>query len=378
MSDHQHNSMAALNRLPPDLIEAILHFLPVKSLGRFKSVSKRWYSLISSQEFIKTHIRNLIKNYPNPNPTHLILDHLDGYSTSTSTYSVDIKQLNAQPTPATLIAKRLIFQEPLFEILGSCNGLLLANDKYHNLYLVNPLTRKSLIVPDFDPSMDNSWNMYPTDETTNKFGYDSSTDDYKVISIPYNGVPDSDPDTKFARMYSLRNNSWHMLPIFSYERDIYGPGVLLNNNLHWFVDSRHSTTTTIAAFNLASEEFHEIEFPDSVNRAITSKLCALGGKLVVIVRRGEFDYESWVMKEYGVLNSWTKLCVINNDTDYDYEFFSQVSNRDILLGNNWKNEIDIYNMDERRCTSVTVEGCPERFTVSGTYVESLESVERFR
>ncbi|XP_071717222.1 F-box/kelch-repeat protein At3g06240-like [Rutidosis leptorrhynchoides] len=359
MSDST-NSTSALYLLPPDLIEAILPFLPPKSLGRFKSVSKRWYSLISSPEFIKTHIRNYTKNNPNPNPTHLILDEVDGFSN----FLVNIKQLNTQPTPETLFAKRLNFEEPLTTIIGSCNGLLFATDKNQNLYFVNPTTRKSLKVP--------------AGERTNgiyRFGYDSSTDDYKVISIPYNVVSDS---TKVVRVYSLRNNSWNVLPNFSYKYDYHGPGVLLNNNLHWIVRGRH-LTMAIAAFSLADEKLHEIEFPDSASyvQGRCTKLFALGDKLVV-VGVGSHIIELWVMEEYGVTKSWTKLFVCNKDINLDYECFAQVSNWDIMLGNNESNEIVIYNMEERRCKSVTVEGCPEEFMVYGTYAESLESPERFR
>ncbi|XP_071731225.1 F-box/kelch-repeat protein At3g06240-like [Rutidosis leptorrhynchoides] len=359
MSD-SNNPNSALNHLPQDLFEAILHLLPFKSIGSLKSVSKRWCSMISSPQFIKTHIRNFIKNNPNPNPTHLILDEEAG----DIIYSVDIKQLNTQPTPATLIAKRLNLQELLFEILGSCNGLLLTNDIHHNLYLVNPTTRKTLKVP-VGKSIDGTY----------RFGYDSSTDDYKVISISRLSISDSDPDTKFVRVYSLRNNSWNVLPNVSYKHDYYGLGVLLNNNLHWVVKSSRRSTMTIAAFSLASEEFHEIEFPDSVNYMFSS-LCALGGKLVAVLQCDEFVSELWVMEEYGVPMSWKKLCTL--DMDLNDEFFAQVSNRDILLGNNYANEIVMYNTDERRSTRVTIEGCRERFRVFATYVESLESPERFR
>ncbi|XP_071727940.1 F-box/kelch-repeat protein At3g06240-like [Rutidosis leptorrhynchoides] len=371
MSDPQHNSICALNLLPQDLIEAILPFLPPKSLGRFKSVSKPWYSLISSPKFIKTHIHNYTKNNPNPNPSHMILDLGD------SIYSIDIKQLNIQPTPATLTAKRLNFQEPLYDILGSCNGLLLAKDINHNLCFVNPAT-KNIIKVQGGFSIDQIY----------RFGYDSSTDDYKVISISRLGVSDSDIYTKFVRVYSLRNDLWNMLPNFSYEHDYLGPGVLLNHNLHWLISSIRSTMT-IACCSLASEEIHEIELPNYVYHVegMYTQLFALGGKLAAIFCVGLHVNELWVMEEYVVSNSWTKLCIIDNNMDQCYEFFAQVSNRYILLGSNESNEIVmndeedeiyIYDMDERRCTSVRVEGCPDEFVVCGTYAESLESPERFR
>ncbi|XP_071738997.1 F-box/kelch-repeat protein At3g06240-like, partial [Rutidosis leptorrhynchoides] len=256
MSD-PHDPMCALNRLPPDLIEAILLFLPPKSLGRFKSVSKRWYSLISSHRFIKIHIQKFSKNNPNSEPTNLILLSRD------FTHSISLKQPLNFHTPATVTAKHLKFLDQWVDILGSCNGLVLGSDIHDNLCFVNPTTRKTLKV-----SGGETFGTYG-------FGYDSSTDDYKVIFIPVK--------FKFARVYSFRRHSWNMLPNFPYQQDDYfckrGQGVLLNNNLYWLVIRSYSKMTIIA-FNLANEEFHEIELPDSFR---CSQIFAVDGKLAAVV-----------------------------------------------------------------------------------------------
>ncbi|XP_071728344.1 F-box/kelch-repeat protein At3g06240-like [Rutidosis leptorrhynchoides] len=364
--------MYALIHLPPDLIDAILPFLPPKSLGRFKSVSKRWYSLISSPNFIKTHTQMFNKKNPNPDPTHLILlPNVGDYSF----YSLDIKQINTQTTPATVTAKRLKLQKPCYWILGSCNVLVLAYGRPRNIYLVNPTTNETLKVPG------GRYNY------TYGFGYDSSTDDYKVISIPFKGVQNSDPDTKFVRVYSLRNNSWKKFPNPPNQLHDYcspHPGLLLNKNLHWIVGGG-CLRITIASFSLADEEFHIIESPDFVNRVEKSwsRLFALGEKLAAVIcfwlHDCGFVNELWVMEEYGVPKSWMKLCNIEYDNDQrGCEFYAKVNNQDIWVGNRDVGEICIYNTNERRYTSVTVKGCCEDFIVYGTYVESLESLERFR
>ncbi|XP_071728083.1 F-box/kelch-repeat protein At3g06240-like [Rutidosis leptorrhynchoides] len=138
---------------------------------------------------------------------------------------------------------------------------------------------------------------------------------------------------------------------------------------------------TIAAFSLDIDKFREIGLPDSFNYDVDkfSRVFALGGKLVAILCDDLLSvcYELWVMEDYGVPKSWTKLCIFQNHIDLWSMFIAQVSNRDILLGNSHANQMLIYNMDERRCTSVTVEEC-EEVLVYGTYVESLESLKRFR
>ncbi|XP_071731213.1 F-box/kelch-repeat protein At3g06240-like isoform X2 [Rutidosis leptorrhynchoides] len=294
-------------------------------------------------------------------------------------YSVGLKQLNTQISPVMVAAKRLNFlHEPWLLILGSCNGLLLAYDIHENLYLINPTTRKSLKVPDSGEDRISLTHGYG-------FGYDSSKDDYKVISISSKSVLDSDLNCSSVLVYSLRNNSWNKLPNMPYllldHYDPY-PGILLNDYLHWVTRPRHSPLT-IVAFSLADEKFHEIELPDLVNFdiAFSFQLYAFGGKLFIVlcyeVPYPEFHYELWVMEEYGVPKSWKKLCVFQNDIDLTNEFIGQVSNWDILSGNYKADAIRIYNMDERRCASVKIEGCPEGPMVYGTYVETLESLERF-
>ncbi|XP_071738613.1 F-box protein CPR1-like [Rutidosis leptorrhynchoides] len=302
------------------------------------------------------------KNNRNPDPTHLIL--LSYVIGDDSLYLLDIEQLNTQTTPSNLIARPLNLQKPCFDILGSCNGLVLANDRFRDLYVVNPTTEKTL-----KHLVGKHW------DTTYGFGYDSSTDDYKIISVPIN------PVTKFVSMYSLRNNSWRNIPNPPNQlRDHCSPhpGVLLNNNLHFIVHS--GLRISIVAFSLVDEKFRVTEFPDYVNRV--GGMFALGEKIAVFIyawrHRHKSIKEFWVMEEYGVTKSWTKLCIIENDNVPDYEFYAKVSSRDILLRSSNVGEISLYNMDERRITSVKVEGCPKDFLVYGTNVESLESLERFR
>ncbi|KAL5769479.1 hypothetical protein ACOSP7_013633 [Xanthoceras sorbifolium] len=55
-------------KLPEDIIIEILSILPVKSLIRFRCVSKSWYALVRSSSFISEHLKN------NHN-IHLIVEH---------------------------------------------------------------------------------------------------------------------------------------------------------------------------------------------------------------------------------------------------------------------------------------------------------------
>ncbi|KAK8633768.1 hypothetical protein V6N13_014606 [Hibiscus sabdariffa] len=73
--------------VPGDLIVDILVKLPVKSLVRFKYLSKQWFRLITNPRFIDLHLSNQRKKGPgfvtafrNDYPGDLIVD-INGFQT---------------------------------------------------------------------------------------------------------------------------------------------------------------------------------------------------------------------------------------------------------------------------------------------------------
>ncbi|KAK9079739.1 hypothetical protein SSX86_001412 [Deinandra increscens subsp. villosa] len=349
--------------LPPDITGAILLLLPAKSLGRFKSVSKTWNSLISDPKFIKNHLKR-------HQITKLIL-----LSHTCSIYSVDTNQFlpylninnNDDDIPAT--AKELIFGSPPIQwsvVLGSCNGLVLAKDVNHNIFMINPTTRELWKVPPF---------AFPNGDVFVRYGfsYDSSTDDYKVVLLSF-----WDPQCEFAvgptgtfvSVYSLRNNSWKRLPNPPYANGAFY--AVVNQNFHWYVNSR-----TIVAFSFTTEEFNtfRLQFLDLYGDKSVAiyDVVAIGGKLGFFISVGD-AFELWVMEEYGVANSWTRICPHEFKDPVTPVCLVEGSNRDMVLDD--EGDILVFNMDEGRCRNVRIKGGPERFTVGGTYGESLESPKR--
>ena len=129
------------------------------------------------------------------------------------------------------------------------------------------------------------------------FGYDSVTDDYKVVNITC---------TSSVHVYSLRTNTWKQVTDLPYNRsDKKLSGVLVNGYLHWIV-SRHFKQV-IVAFSLADEKFSELpplNLHDEID--INTRLVALGEKLAMFHRK---KGHIWLMNEYGVQKSWTKNVV---------------------------------------------------------------------
>lgn len=123
----------------------ILLRLPVKSLLRFKSVSKQWHTLITSSYFSRRRY-----SYPfTPSGlllhplTRILVPHLEFIPLHRNENENPIDYNPLAATPATLSG---------LKILHSCNGLLSCciyseNDTDHNYYVYNPTTKQSVVLP---------------------------------------------------------------------------------------------------------------------------------------------------------------------------------------------------------------------------------------
>ncbi|KAL8526723.1 hypothetical protein ACS0TY_015792 [Phlomoides rotata] len=150
-----------------------------------------------------------------------------------------------------------------FNLVGCCNGLVCILLDIKTFILWNPSTRTSKEFPDGRPSGKNAicWKY--------GFGYDESSDDYKVFST-ITMLPTDNKRHYIDIVYSLNNNSWKTLKDYY---DYYGVGRYANGSLHW-VDH----DMRIISFDLKSEVFIEI----------------------------------WVMKKYGVKESWVRVAILPN------------------------------------------------------------------
>ncbi|KAL7142580.1 hypothetical protein ABFS83_08G132800 [Erythranthe nasuta] len=91
----------AMPNLPSELVEDILRRLPVKSLKRFRAVTKKWRSLIDSDRFVKLHLRHSLASLSNR--------HLIAGGVGVCTVSLDSldKANYFQPHSVSKVAKRL-------------------------------------------------------------------------------------------------------------------------------------------------------------------------------------------------------------------------------------------------------------------------------
>lgn len=293
--------------IPDELVVDILIRLPVKSLARFKCVSKPWLFVISNPAFIKVHLKSsfniknskyllkhhlfCISTFPRHHfrdfPLHLLMGGAQDDDLATANYSVSNSNLPMR-------------------IMGSCNGIICIAINELQLFMWNPILRNSKLLPPLHrPS---ALCCYVKDG----FGYEQTTDDYKVVTIFY-CMGDSGPYE--VQIYSRRANSWKRIEDFNYGNPLDQSAKYARGYFHWLIDS--NGCPEIVTLNLATERFAKMggPNPDAVIESCSTweydDLCASLGlfsdTLCLLYDDHETKMDLWVMEEYGNRDSWVRL-----------------------------------------------------------------------
>ncbi|WOH08290.1 hypothetical protein DCAR_0727728 [Daucus carota subsp. sativus] len=346
--------------LPADIILEILQWLPVLSLLRFRSVCKLWLSLISTHDFIQTHLSKSTQ-FTHP---RLILSSLDPHF---NIFSVDAGLIQPSCEELEYPLKQL---GVLVRIVGTCNGLVCVAFE-GSLILWNPATRKSRRVCDSEVKL----RLRSHSECVYGFGYDESNDDYKVVEIKcssnYRG-----PCTTELKMYSSRSNCWRRIEDFPVGISINKSGKFAYGALHWVTRPPSCQDSwIIVSLDMTREHYGEVVQPDYGEGNCSLTLGMLGKYLSILISCQKCRWDVWVMKEYGVKESWTKLVtILNMDDPYGYPYTPLYiyANADLLL--KFVSRIVVYNIKEGvmdlAITNFT--GCYDCYEAD-TYVETLVS-----
>ncbi|KAB2610499.1 F-box/kelch-repeat protein [Pyrus ussuriensis x Pyrus communis] len=267
-----------LDSFPREITHDILFRLPIKSLIQCTSMCKPWRSVIVNQSFSVSKIREEV-------------------------FSVqyDNQAFNEYSEIEFPIALKEEIGSEYLHITGICNGLVcLADDIVRSgksFILWNPFILKSVILP--SPGI--TFPMYNSRfDAAIGFGYDAMTADYKVVGVvaPNNELM----GPTMAEVYSLAT---------AWSKSL--GSVFFNGVLHWPAVSRASDDHFMLTFDVGNELFYKISMPTSVWSYTLGLLLSVSGDrksialFVMNTDSKDFYLEIWVMKEYGVKESGTKL-----------------------------------------------------------------------
>ena len=206
-------------------------------------------------------------------------------------------------------------------LFGSCNGLICISNIADDIAFWNPNIRKHRIIPYLPttPRSESDTTLFAA--RVHGFGFDSFAGDYKLVRISYFVDLQNRSFDSQVRVFSLKMNSWKELPSMNYAlccartMGVFVENSNLNSSsLHWVVTRKLEPfqPDLIIAFNLTLEIFNEVPLPEigevnSESESFEIDVAVLGGCLSMIVNYQTTQIDVWVMKEYGLKDSWCKL-----------------------------------------------------------------------
>ncbi|XP_057802363.1 F-box/kelch-repeat protein At3g23880-like [Salvia miltiorrhiza] len=347
----QFRNTAKSHHLHQEIIEEIQSRLPVKSLLRFRCVSKSWQSLIGSKRFIKTQHQNSMKNPSLPHQRVIIQKDLSANPVQCSLLSVLSEQTNTIPASPLPNPMR-------FLIMGSCNGLLCIREhpsigEQSRFHLWNPSTRISKKLPQI-------FNCGYVKAVG--FGWVESSDEYKVFVSFGNSDYRARQIKSVCKVYSSKTKSWKTM---EHCADLYScgvTGIFAGGKLYW----KNGHEKVITFLDLKSEVFGRIEIPLG-----QEKYCVvgvLGGFLCALcyIDSSREVVRVWVMKE----EAWKRVATFANLVELLQPAPLVVGPKGEILVN-FGSILLVYDRQDNvfRCPEVNFRYSPR------VYVESLVSPE---
>lgn len=314
-SDHQNTSMAE-HYIPDEILILILKRLPPTLLIKFLLVSKSWYALITSSNFISSHL--LHHQHQSLRRSNNLLFVLE------SNFRHSIRRFGHTRYRTVVVPPSNPTGTALYFPVGSCNGVVcLYHRTDQTLCLWNPGINKHINL-DRVPIR-----SHPDQDLVLCFGFNSLRNDYKVVAIGYTSSlsPVSIPHE--AHVYSVNAGIWRSVefPACSWDDLSHvSNGVFVDGVMHWIMsrgaffepDFEYDYmgvelleySASIVTFNLHNEVFRELGLPSGLGDATDPDLClaVMDNSLTLLNLVGEeLEYHVWQMKDYSKEESWAIL-----------------------------------------------------------------------
>ncbi|KAL5569649.1 hypothetical protein UlMin_026224 [Ulmus minor] len=284
---------------PEEIMVEILARLSVKTLGRFRCVSKSWLSMIRNPDFVRTHLRKLQSQAHLGLASSIILSRYGD-----SLLSIDPERDELQKAVVLDFPKGPYFP---YYVKGTCDGLicLVMNDGCQGfLQLFNPTTREQRKLP--IPS-----NFRSTREVFG-IGFDSSSQGYKIVRVPSMyckvKVPNFVPKVE---VFSLKTNRWKKIP----DRDLppyfvehIFQSTYANDGLYWLAEERESFRCLILRFDLATEKFTTVQLPNDEHNRNVSWIGSMKDSLCMLHTQRLSYVDIWATKDD---KTWTKMITVS-------------------------------------------------------------------
>ncbi|KAF8080346.1 hypothetical protein N665_0952s0005 [Sinapis alba] len=283
--------------IPLDLLVEILYLLPPKSLIRFQSVSKLWFSTIHSKIFVDLFLTRS-KACP-----RLLLSLGDYGSKECFIFSAPEHDNNDDYKSSTVMAR---YEAPnlypgYYLNSGSVNGFVCFRGVVPWITVYNPTTRQIVKLPDVTP---NGRKMYA------RLGYDPVEDQYKVLCVMMldNKRRNNPQEHLVCTVSSSKKQEWRKIENTTGDsyHSVYGE-ICIDGAIYYGVGK-----SRIVKFNVRSEKIEFIKTPKESHISTThhSTLINYNGKLggVHYLCTGNL-MTLWVFED-GEKQEWSRMTCI--------------------------------------------------------------------
>jgi len=320
--------------IPDDLAFSILSKMSIKSLKRTECVCKSWTLLFENPYFMSLFRKKfLCHNHSCYDDDSSFLE-LQFIRINFEDYKYVLYSLSGERFEnKTKLDWINPFQEedPEFDVVGtgSVNGILCLTsytEPNNRVVLWNPTTKEFKVIP---TSLCESVRHVDVEITRHGFGYDSTSDDYKVIrQVLY--APKSDIDSEsdsddesledisyklFWEIYSLRSNSWRKFDANHVPNNYSEEGMCHDGVYHWLGEDQYDSESYLLSFDLSNEIFLITHMPSEIDSLYVGyrwkDLLILNGFFALISACVEYDtFHISVLGELGIKESWIKLYTV--------------------------------------------------------------------
>ncbi|KAJ4908378.1 F-box/LRR-repeat/kelch-repeat protein [Raphanus sativus] len=292
--------------LPDEIVELILSRLAVKSLLRFKCVSKKWKSTIECPRFKEAQLRQSQQQSGDDPDILYVMDHNNHDITEYEEARIPVlgssSMIRMAKFPSVIPNAKVCY--------GSCDGLVCLFSHYTLNMVANPATRWHQSFPLSRAQQIHSnmckYTLPPNPQLG--FGKDKFTGTYKPVWLCNSsdfGLPPTTTTT--CEVFDFSTNAWrYVLPASPYRiLDRFKP-VFFDGSLYWLTEC-----TKLLSFDLHTETFQVICKPpfSHIPEPEQVLLCILDNTLCVSQR----NWPTQVIWSFHNNNtsSWKELCTID-------------------------------------------------------------------
>ncbi|KAL3630864.1 hypothetical protein CASFOL_023848 [Castilleja foliolosa] len=368
-------SNVCMVNLPWDVTTEILSMLPVKSLMRFKCVSKSFHDLISNDPiFIKNH---LYHHRRRQSSMKILVSECTVPGESASSCSIS----SITPGDDTTHELELPFGDGSSDfsygcIHNSCDGLFCIElFTCDDVMIWNPSTRQLKTLPACQLPREKGSPCVGS--VRYSLAHDSRSGRYKLLGMC------GDLHRFRPCLYSSEMEKWRYVDNLSFDhvrgyvRYSCDPKIV-NGAFHWLASPNvpFRKASVVVSLDVSNETYGTLELPQALKDSTKYglNLCALKGKLCVLcVSKSEHRRDLWVMNEYGVTDSMTRMFSISCvelPEDFYWPLYMLEDDTFVIYRGGLKGGPTSFYKDGRYLCDTSA-GKSYEFTVSFVYLESL-------